>query len=94
MKQFYSDHVNHAMQMYQRRPNDPTRATREDIAACAAVLDNMPTDDANLIIDVYKDGVFPGTVKLAAYTHGVSEDAVWALVDAFGRSFARRRGLL
>ncbi|MBQ2768081.1 MAG: hypothetical protein IJF49_08420 [Clostridia bacterium] len=94
MKQFYSDHVTHAMKMYQRRPNDPTKATREDIAACASVLDNMTTNDANLIIDVYKDGDFPGAVKLAAYAHGVHESSVWALVDEFGRNFARVRGLL
>jgi hypothetical protein len=94
MKQFYSDHVTHAMKLYQRRPNDPTTANRDDIAACATVLDNMPADEANLIIDVYKDGEFPGAVKLAAYANGVEERTIWRLVDEFGRNFARARGLV
>lgn len=94
MKQFYSDHVTHAMKLYQRRPNDPTKASMEDITACATVLDNMPADEANLIIDVYKDGEFPGAVKLAAYTSGVEERTIWRLVDEFGRNFARARGLV
>lgn len=93
-KQFYSDHVAHAMQMYQLRPHDATTATSCDIDACAGALDDMTPTDANIIIDVYRDGHFPDAVKLTARHYRVRDNYVWSLVDDFGRKFARLRGLI
>lgn len=93
-KQFYSDHVAHAMQMYQIRPHGATRATIHDIDAAAGALCDMTPTDANIIIDVYQNGHFPEAVKQTARQYRVRDAYVWSLIDDFGRKFARLRGLI
>ena len=80
--------------MYQLRPHGATEATILDIDAFAAALNDMTPTDANLIIDLYQDGNFPGAVKIAAKRYNLRESFVWSTLDDFGRKFARLRGLI
>ena len=82
------------MQMYQRRPKDATTATIHDIDACAGALNDMTPTDADIVIDVYADGHFPACVKSVARRYHMRDTYVWALIDDFGRKFARLRGLV
>ena len=98
MKRFYADYVTHCLKyyaMHQEEQRFRSHVDEMNWTAVDRVLERIPAEHAELILDIYSTPVGVGeAVAIAAAAHEIHEKVVWSVVKKVESMVARERDLI
>lgn len=98
MKRFYADYVTHCLKyyaMHQEEKQFRSHVDEMNWTAVDRVLERIPAEHAELILDIYSTPTGVGeAVAVAAAAHEIPEKVVWSVVKKVESMVARERDLI
>jgi len=101
IKCFYAEYVNHMLRFFCRYPKIApddimTDADRKNWHVCKTVFDNIESQNADIIRELYvsRDVNFNNAGAQLAVKYGMPEKHIWRLVRTVREQIARERGLI
>lgn len=97
---YYSSYVNHMLRFYARYCDKKLENFKKPVDAknwqvVKSVLDKLPENDRNVIIEVYRRRDTLGdNIYEVSKEFNIDQDVIWTMLNKITRKIAKERGLI